>query len=220
MHRRHFIQSATGSLALLFASPIVAAAEAPPSTGESAQTHVVEMTDAMIYDPDVITIAPGDTVEWITVGQMGHSVTAYENELPDGAPYWASGGFESEDDARSGYPDGNIAKGETYSYTFDLEGEYGYFCVPHETIQMIGKVVVSKGGASTASSSSGGHAAGMGMGGDDPHSGGEDPEHMGVAFQAHWVGIATFLGIFATLVFTFFFLKYNETPHSGYPKQK
>ena len=27
MHRRHFLQSATGSLALLFASPTVAAAE-------------------------------------------------------------------------------------------------------------------------------------------------------------------------------------------------
>tara|TARA_A100001037_G_scaffold273406_1_gene270314 strand:- start:6371 stop:7027 length:657 start_codon:yes stop_codon:yes gene_type:complete len=218
MHRRHFLQCATGSLALLSASSTVTAAEGPvPAT--SPQTHVVEMTDGMIYDPEVITIAPGDTVEWITVGQMGHSVTAYEDELPEGASYWASGEFDSEDDARSGYPEGNVAKGETYSYTFDIEGEYGYFCVPHETIQMVGKVMVQEGGA--PAKSGGASATAMGSGhGEGSHSGGEDPEHMGVAFQAHWVGIATFLGIFASLVFTFFFLKYNETPHSGYPKQK
>ena len=218
MHRRHFLQFATGSLALLSTSSIVAAADAPPST-VSAQTHVVEMNDAMVYDPNVITIAPGDVVEWINVGQMGHSITTYENELPEGASYWASGGFDSESDARSDYPDGNVAKEETYSHTFDIEGEYGYFCIPHETIQMVGKVIVREGGASTSPSSSGGQVAGMGME-SDSHSEGEDPGHMGVAFQAHWVGIATFLGIFVSLVFTFFFLKYNETPHSGYPKQK
>jgi len=218
MHRRHFLQFATGSLALLSASSIVAAADAPPST-VSAQTHVVEMNDAMVYDPDVITIAPGDVVEWINVGQMGHSITTYGNELPEGASYWASGGFDSESDARSDYPDGNVAKEETYSHTFDIEGEYDYFCIPHEVIQMVGKVIVREGGASTSPSSSSGQVAGMGME-SDSHSEGEDPEHMGVAFQAHWVGIATFLGIFVSLVFTFFFLKYNETPHSGYPKQK
>jgi len=217
MHRRHFLQFATGSLALLSTSSIVAAADAPPSTA-STQTHVIEMNDAMVYDPGVITIAPGDVVEWITVGQMGHSITAYENELPEGASYWASGGFDSESDARSDYPDGNVAKGETYSHTFDIEGEYGYFCIPHETIQMVGKVIVREGGASTSPSGSG-QAAGVGIG-SDSHSEEGGPEHMGVAFQAHWVGIATFLGIFVSLVFTFFFLKYNETPHSGYPKQK
>ena len=217
MHRRHFLQFATGSLALLSTSSIVAAADAPPST-TSTQTHVIEMNDAMVYDPDVITIAPGDVVEWINVGQMGHSITAYENELPEGVSYWASGEFDSESDARSDYPDGNVAKGETYSHTFDIEGEYGYFCIPHETIQMVGKVIVREGGASTSPSGSG-QAAGVGMG-SDSHSEEGDLEHMGVAFQAHWVGIATFLGIFVSLVFTFFFLKYNETPHSGYPKQK
>ncbi len=218
MHRRHFLQFATGSLALLSTSSIVAATDAPSST-VPVQTHVVEMNDAMVYDPDVITIAPGDVVEWVNVGQMGHSITIYEDELPEGASYWASGEFDSESDARSDYPDGNVAKGETFSHTFDIEGEYDYFCIPHEAIQMVGKVIVREGGASISPSSISGQAAGMGTG-SDSHPEGEDPEHMGVPFQAHWVGIATFLGIFVTLVFTFFFLKYNETPHSGYPKQK
>jgi len=145
MLRRHFIQFATGSLALLSTSSVAIAAEDSPST---PQTHIVAMTDDMIYDPEVITIAPGDTVRWLNIGKMGHSISAYENELPEGAPYWASGDFPSESEARSKYPIGDIPGGDSYSYTFELEGEYGYFCIPHETIQMIGKVVVREGGAS------------------------------------------------------------------------
>tara|TARA_B110000014_G_scaffold263791_1_gene261814 strand:+ start:564 stop:1196 length:633 start_codon:yes stop_codon:yes gene_type:complete len=118
------------------------------------QTHIVAMTDDMIYDPQVITISPGDTVRWLNIGKMGHSVTAYENELPEEASYWASGELTSENEARNKYPLGDIAAGESYSHTFELEGEYGYFCIPHETIQMVGKVIVQEGGASLATSSS------------------------------------------------------------------
>jgi plastocyanin len=223
MHRRHFIQSATGSIALLSLSGIATASEVsnsstPVATTESSppssdpQTHTVRMFDSMIYDPEVITISPGDTVKWINVGAMGHSVTAYEDKIPAESPYWASGDFESENDARGDYPIGNIAKDESYSHTFDSEGEHEYFCIPHESIQMVGKVVVKEGGAQAIGAS--------GSSTESSGEKGEDPEHMGVPFQAHWVGLATILGIFVSLVFTFFFLKYNETPHSGYPKQK
>ena len=153
MLRRSFIQLSIGSLAIFSTTSSVLAAEDPTSS-PSPQTHIVAMTDGMIYDPEIITIAPGDTVRWLNIGKMGHSVTAYQNELPDGAPYWASGDFASENAARSGYPLGDIPGGESYSYTFDIEGEYGYFCVPHETIQMVGKVIVKEGGASTDGGSS------------------------------------------------------------------
>ena len=151
MLRRHFLQFATGSLALLSTSSVVMAAEDSPPT---PQTHIVAMTDDMIYDPEVITIAPGDTVRWLNIGKMGHSVTAYEDELPEGASYWASGDLASENETRNKYPIGDIAGGESYSRTFELEGEYGYFCIPHESIQMTGKIIVQEGGASLATSSS------------------------------------------------------------------
>jgi hypothetical protein len=38
---------------------------------------------------------------------------------------------------------------------------------------------------------------------------------MGVPIQAHFVGIATILAIIVSLVFTFFMLKYGESPHAS-----
>lgn len=61
-------------------------------------------------------------------GGIGHSVTAYGDEIPDDAAYFASGGFDSEDAARDAYPDeGNIPGGESYSHTFETAGTYEYF---------------------------------------------------------------------------------------------
>jgi hypothetical protein len=52
--------------------------------------------------------------------------------------------------------------------------------------------------------------------GSAPGGGAEeaDPKHMGVPIQAHFVGIATVLAIIVSLVFTFFQLKYGESPHA------
>jgi plastocyanin len=162
------------------------------------------MTDGLAFNPQEITIAPGDTVVWENVGGVGHSVTAYEAELPEGASYWASGGFDSEDAARGAYSagdpaSGDVPGGESYQHTFETTGEHPYFCIPHEAAGMVGTVVVQEGGASS----------GGGGGGE------QDPHEMGVPFQAQYVGIATLLAILLTLVFTFFVLKYGESPHTS-----
>ncbi len=38
---------------------------------------------------------------------------------------------------------------------------------------------------------------------------------LGVPIQAHWVGSATILGILVTVIYTFFILKYGESPNTG-----
>ena len=96
--------------------------------------------------------------------------------------------------------------GYTFEHTFEEGGIVEYVCLPHEALGMIGAVAV--GGEVPTVSVGGG-------GGGEP----VDPEEMGVPFQAHFVGVATILGIVVSLVFTFFFLKYGETPHSGYPEE-
>ncbi|MFB6361496.1 MAG: plastocyanin/azurin family copper-binding protein, partial [Halobacteriales archaeon] len=59
-----------------------------------------------------------------------------------GAPYWASGGFETERAARENLAEGLIEAGGTYRRTFETAGEQPYFCVPHEGSGMTGAVSV------------------------------------------------------------------------------
>jgi hypothetical protein len=41
-----------------------------------------------------------------------------------------------------------------------------------------------------------------------------DPKHMGVPIQAHFVGFAAILAMVASLIFTFFLLKYGESANT------
>jgi plastocyanin len=113
----------------------------PTPSPEPPATIRVDMTDGLRFEPADITISVGDTVVWETTGTVAHSVTAYEESLPEGARYFASGDFETEADARQSYPDGSVGNGETYEHTFETAGTYPYFCVPHES-GMVGTVVV------------------------------------------------------------------------------
>ena len=112
--------------------------------GGGGGTVTIDMTDELVFDPDETTVAPGTTVVWENVGQVGHSVTAYEAEIPEGAEFFASGDLEDEQAARDSYPQqGDVAGGESYEHTFDVEGEYGYFCVPHEAVGMVASLTVT-----------------------------------------------------------------------------
>ncbi|RLM54139.1 plastocyanin [Halobellus sp. Atlit-31R] len=144
MTRRGLLRAAAGAGAVAGASGTAAAQE--------GTTHNVDMTDELIFDPDSITIAPGDTIVWGNVGNIGHSVTAYEDDIPEEAEYFASGGFDAEDPARSAYragvpESGDVPGGDSYRHTFEVEGTYDYFCVPHEAVGMIASVDVVPGGA-------------------------------------------------------------------------
>ena len=106
------------------------------------QGNLVEMTDDLVFEPAEITVSAGETVTWENTGSVPHSVTAYEDDLPEGATYFASGGFDSESAARENYPtEGAIGADETYEHTFETTGEFPYFCIPHES-GMKGTVVV------------------------------------------------------------------------------
>lgn len=128
------------------ATPTATSSPTPSSDGDGeewVQTSTVAMTDELTFEPARIQVSSGTTVTWENVGTIGHTVTAYEEEIPSGATFFASGGFDSEQAARDGYPEkGNIAEGETYEYTFETAGQYKYFCIPHELNGMIGYVKV------------------------------------------------------------------------------
>ncbi len=113
------------------------------ATQTAAPEETVDMTDNLKYDPASLTIPVGTTVVWENVGSVGHSVTAYEDNIPDGADYWSSGGFDTEAAAKEGYPSqGDVGEGDTYEHTFETAGTHAYYCIPHETAGMKGTIAV------------------------------------------------------------------------------
>ncbi len=113
------------------------------SGGDFVETSTVDMTDELTFEPQEIQVSAGTTVTWENVGSIGHTVTAYEDEIPEGAEYFASGGFDSQEAANDGYPEkGNVPGGESYEHTFETTGTYEYYCIPHEMSGMVGTVKV------------------------------------------------------------------------------
>ncbi len=120
------------------------------------------MTDELVFVPDSTTVEPGTTVVWENVGEIGHTVTAYEDDIPDDAAFFSSGDFEDEQSARDAYPDeGNVPGGESYEHTFEVEGTYEYFCIPHEDVGMIAELVVTSDGGDGTGDGDGGIVTGV-----------------------------------------------------------
>ncbi len=73
------------------------------------------------YTPAALTVAVGDTVKWTNMDTAPHTVTVTSGPVK----------FNS----------GNLAKGESFSYTFTKPGTYAYYCAVHP--DMTAKVTVT-----------------------------------------------------------------------------
>lgn len=112
-------------------------------SGRPAEYDIGMSANAFL--PEEFETRVGETVVWANTGSRNHSVTAYEGAIPQEAAYFASGGFESEGAARDAWFDragGAIKSNEVYEHTFEVPGEYPYFCIPHEPTGMVGTIVV------------------------------------------------------------------------------
>ncbi|WP_277552809.1 plastocyanin/azurin family copper-binding protein [Halobaculum limi] len=185
LSRRTFIRGTAATTGAAVAAGRATGQETGTETGGGEQ--VIDMTDELVFEPDAVTITPGTTVVWENVGEIGHSVTAYADQIPEGATYFASGDFSDEQSARQEYPEGDIPGGESYSYTFETEGEYEYFCVPHETVGMVASLTVSSEAQGQA----------------------ETPAGPSVPESALTLGVATATTFAAIVAFVYFFLKYG-----------
>ena len=140
MDRRAYLRAVGGlsTVGLAGCSAIVA-----EQSGGSTDYDVGMST--MDFRPEVLEVAVGETVVWKNTSSHAHTVTAYESGIPDDAAYFASGEFQTEKAARDGWIGGTkgaLYSGDTYEHTFDVPGEYRYFCVPHERSNMVGTVNV------------------------------------------------------------------------------
>ncbi|MWG33370.1 cupredoxin domain-containing protein [Halomarina oriensis] len=142
MKRRTFLTTVAGVTTTALAGCIGSSLPQPASDYDVGMSH-------HSYLPEAVEVRVGETVVWGNSGSRGHTVTAYGGEIPEGAAYFASGGFEDEDAARDAWnanpsqPEGGlIAPGETFEHTFEMPGTYGYVCIPHEPQGMVGTVTV------------------------------------------------------------------------------
>jgi plastocyanin len=122
------------------ATPNSSGGAATPTTSASTSAagpaaSTITMTDDNKFSPATLTVAKGTTVTFNNSSQMIHSATddptkavnKPDAQLPDGAQPWDSG---------------LLQPGQMWTHTFDVAGTYKFFCVPHETLGMLGTITV------------------------------------------------------------------------------
>lgn len=104
---------------------ILLALASAPSHAADYQVRMLNqgMNGMMQYDPQLLKIAPGDTVHFVAA-DPGHNVQSVDGMIPPGAQAFA----------------GEI--GRNLTVTLTVPGVYGYRCTPHGTLGMVGLIVV------------------------------------------------------------------------------
>jgi plastocyanin len=104
--------------------------------------NTVAMTVSRRFDPEDLEVKVGQTVTWVNDSSEAHTVTALQDEIPSSAEYFSSGGFSSQDEARSNLSEGLVTEGEEFKWTFEEPGIYRYYCIPHQDDGMQGTIEV------------------------------------------------------------------------------
>jgi plastocyanin len=110
---------------------MITTAAAGETSAATAETKTADSTQVICknnkFIPDTLTVKAGTTVTWVNQDGYVHTVTS------GASPSDLSGLFDS----------GNINGGGTFSFKFDKAGTYDYFCIPHFSLGMIGKIIVT-----------------------------------------------------------------------------
>lgn len=86
----------------------------------------IQLTDALRFVPAEVTITPGTTVRWVTVSSFFHTITPRDGNQ---AGVWTREPVPADD--------------QPFEHSFTVAGQvYDYFCEPHESAGMLGKITV------------------------------------------------------------------------------
>jgi len=110
-----------------------------PANGNSNTVLMVTEGSDYYFDPIGLFVESGNTVTF-EIDSGSHSATAYKKgngrasvtRIPDGAEAFDSGILGEQ--------------GATFEHTFETAGTYDYFCSPHKSLSMIGRIVVGESG--------------------------------------------------------------------------
>jgi len=104
---------------------------------ESNAVAMITDEDQYYFDPIGIAVGSGGTVTW-TNESGSHSATAYTEGNPQ------SEVTRIPEDAEGWNSETLSEQGATFSHTFDVDGTYDYYCIPHKSLEMVGRVVVGE----------------------------------------------------------------------------
>ncbi|MBX0288773.1 plastocyanin/azurin family copper-binding protein [Haloarcula salinisoli] len=109
--------------------------------GSGGSNTVMMVTEGSEYyfDPLGLFIDSGETVTF-EIQSGSHSATAYKQgtssaevtRIPEGAETFNSEILSEQ--------------GATFEHTFETTGTYDYFCIPHKSLGMVGRIVVGEPG--------------------------------------------------------------------------
>ena len=117
--RRRFLQS-------LGAAAIAGSGVAGTASAQAAPVVAMENN---YFDPIGLFVEPGTTVRF-EIAAGAHSATAYPDRVPAGADAFDSG----------------VLSSGSYDVAFERPGTYDYYCIPHESVGMVGRIVVGRPG--------------------------------------------------------------------------
>jgi len=80
---------------------------------------------ANVFAPDILYVQLGDTVTFVPT-DTGHNTASKRGMIPEGAEPW------------------NSPMDEEFSITLTVPGVYGYVCLPHYEMGMVGLIVVGE----------------------------------------------------------------------------
>ncbi len=127
-------------IGMLAAGMVVALALASPA---AAKDHLVKMLNngargAMVFEPALVKVAPGDTVTFVATDK-GHNAEVISTMIPAGAAPFK----------------GKMNQDITVKFT--KPGVYGYKCLPHYGMGMVGAVIVGSPAANAAQAKAASH---------------------------------------------------------------
>ncbi|QZZ19003.1 plastocyanin [Leptothermofonsia sichuanensis E412] len=124
----------TLSVALLFVSSLFLS----PSPAAAA-THTVKMggdTGMLVFQPDKLNVKPGDTVQFVVNKVPPHNVVFDDKAIPGNDKALAKS---------LSHQNMEMTPGSNFEITIPKDapaGEYTYFCAPHRSAGMVGKLIV------------------------------------------------------------------------------
>lgn len=109
----------------LFAGLALAMAVTSPALAKDVQVKMLNKGNGrtMVFSPELVKIAPGDTVTFVSA-DPGHNAEIIPTMLPAGAAPFKG------------------KMNQTFTVKFTKPGVYGYKCLPHYGMGMVGAVIV------------------------------------------------------------------------------